>query len=647
VLGRARVPVVLPPEEAGRRGRAWRVGGSSSSKKDKAKRSSVAGKSGEYEPPSARQPFLQVRVHCAKSLLGAQERPRTTPKGRSEVETVQHDVGMEDELVLDRYALLEELGSGGFGAVWLARDERLERLVAVKRIPVRGASAAARAEKEALAAARLSHPAVVSLYEAGRDADAVYLVSELVRGHTLHELLGDGALSDRDVCLIGLAMCDALAHAHARGVTHRDVKPGNVLVPESGAEGVAAKLTDFGIARISGDDALTATGDVVGTLAYMAPEQAEGRGATAASDLYSLGLVLYEAFCGVNPVRGANAAATARNVGMTLPSLRRMRRDLPRELCAAIDAAVLPDADHRGSLDSLRLALANSLHDVGDEPGTIEAPRDWAANVGLQPTKVAQRWRREPVAAREAEHTEDHEAIAPMLPAHVSIPGRAATAALTAGATYALLTLVAKAPPIEPLTAAAVAAAITALLPRIGWLITAGALVALLADDPGDAWWIVGLMAAPLPLLIPHRPAWWSAPGITVALAQIGCALAWPALAGQARGPWARAVLGAAGFWLLALVALLTGERLVVGPADDLRGVLEDPAMAVAAVWAAAAAVLPFLVRGRQVGLDLLGALVWAVALGVGTSLAGGPTMVGGAALGALVAVLSGAVRRT
>jgi hypothetical protein len=646
VLGRARVPVVLPPEEAGRRGRAWRVGGSSSSKKDKAKRSSVAGKSGEYEPPSARQPFLQVRVHCAKSLLGAQERPRTTPKGRSEVETVQHDVGMEDELVLDRYALLEELGSGGFGAVWLARDERLERLVAVKRIPVRGAAAAARAEKEALAAARLSHPAVVSLYEAGRDADAVYLVSELVRGHTLHELLGDGALSDRDVCLIGMAMCDALGHAHARGVTHRDVKPGNVLVPESGAEGVAAKLTDFGIARISGDDALTATGDVVGTLAYMAPEQAEGRGATASSDLYSLGLVLYEAFCGVNPVRGANAAATARNVGMTLPSLRRMRRDLPRELCAAIDAAVLPDADHRGSLDSLRLALANSLHDVGDEPGTVEAPRDWAATIAQKPIETAQRWRREPVPAREAEHTEDHDAIA--LPiAHVTLPGRIATALLTGGAVYAVLALIADGPRVEPATAAAVAAVLTALLPRIGWLLAAGALVALLADDPGDAWWTVGLMAAPLPLLIPHRPAWWSAPGLSVPLAWAGVALSWPAIAGQARGILARAVLGAAGWWTLSLLALLTGDRWATGPWDSLEAMLSDPVMAVAGVWAAAAAVLPFLVRGRRVGLDLLGALVWAVALGVGTSLAGGPTMVGGAALGALVAALSGAVRRT
>src|SRR4051812_32739253 len=194
-------------------------------------------------------------------------------------------------LVLGRYRVEQRLGAGGFGVVWRARDERLERPVAVKVLPHRR-GLGKRAEREALAAARLNHPAIVTLYEAGSDADAAYLVSELVEGRTLDELLADGALSDRDIARIGAALATALDHAHGQGVIHRDVKPGNVMVPrvphgqgerssqrppQAGSWATAfalAKLTDFGVARLVGDDPLTRTNDVVGTLAYMAPEQA-------------------------------------------------------------------------------------------------------------------------------------------------------------------------------------------------------------------------------------------------------------------------------------------------------------------------------------------------------------------------------------
>lgn len=567
-------------------------------------------------------------------------------------------------VVLDRYALLEEIGSGGFGAVWLARDERLERPVAIKRIPVRGNGATAeRAEREALAAARLSHPAVVSLYESGRDGEAVYLVSELVRGHTLGDLLAEGALSDRDVVLIGMAMCDALAHAHSRGVIHRDVKPGNVLVPETPDDGVVAKLTDFGIARMAGDEALTATGDIVGTLAYMAPEQAEGRGATAASDLYSLALVVFEALTGVNPVRGANAAATARQVGMRLPPLRRLRRDLPRGLGAAIDAGVLADPALRGSIDGLRFALAEALPDVGDEPGTVEAPR-WAIDSVSQTYPIAQRWRERTArmprpapagtpARGEAAPGEEDPYARPWRP-QIGIPARLAAAAMTAALIAATLSLAETRPPLDPAALAALGAAAVALLPRIGWILTAGALVAFLGNENNEAWWAIGLAALPMPLLLPLKPAWWSSPGAAIGLAYLTVPLAWPALAGQAKGLWTRAVLGAAGFWWLSLVALLLNKRLIIDPAPDLRGLIQDPSLALAAVWAAAAAVLPIFTRGRNVGLDLLGACVWATALALGTQTvaeatnAGDPRgLVGAAALAALLALLAGALRRT
>src|SRR5829696_8289741 len=180
--------------------------------------------------------------------------------------------------VLGRYRLGARLGSGGFGTVYAAVDERLDRDVAVKAIPggAGGDPNDERASREALAAARLDHPGIVAVFDAGEDGEARYLISELVRGRTLDTLAAAGELSDRDVLRVGLALADALAHAHARGVIHRDVKPQNVIVPDRPRSArSAAKLTDFGVAHLAGDAPLTRTGDIVGTLAYMAPEQAD------------------------------------------------------------------------------------------------------------------------------------------------------------------------------------------------------------------------------------------------------------------------------------------------------------------------------------------------------------------------------------
>src|SRR3954463_7930805 len=229
-------------------------------------------------------------------------------------------------LVLGRYRLGERLGAGGFGTVYAAMDERLRREVAVKVIPGGWdpAHPRARGQREALAAARLDHPGVVAVFDAGEDGRARYLISELVHGRTLDELSAEGVLSDRDVLRIGLALCGALQHAHERGVVHRDVKPHNVIVPDAprSAAGVA-KLADFGVAHLAGDEPLTRTGDVVGTLAYMAPEQAAGKRVDERADLYSLALVLYEALAGAHPVRAGSPQATARRLGSVLPTLRR------------------------------------------------------------------------------------------------------------------------------------------------------------------------------------------------------------------------------------------------------------------------------------------------------------------------------------
>src|SRR4051794_29049376 len=192
-----------------------------------------------------------------------------------------------DQLVMERFRLLERIGSGGMGTVYRAFDERLQRQVAVKKLR---ACDPDRVMREAQAAARLNHPAIVTLYELGEHEGHAVLVSELVPGETLAELESTGELCDRDVAAIVADLCEALVHAHDRGVVHRDIKPENVIVRELGGIGRRAKLMDFGIARIAGSPTLTANGEVVGTLAYMSPEQAEGEIAGPPSDIYSLAL---------------------------------------------------------------------------------------------------------------------------------------------------------------------------------------------------------------------------------------------------------------------------------------------------------------------------------------------------------------------
>src|SRR4051794_35993490 len=187
----------------------------------------------QYDRASGAEESAATLPPAGNFLQCGQGRGMDTPKA----EPVPHahtpaPAAVPGELVLARYRLGQRLGAGGMGVVYLARDEHLEREVAVKRIAVEH-DLDGRGEREAIAAARLSHPGIVALYESGRDEDALYLVSELVRGRTLADLERDGELSDRDVVLIGVTLCDALEHAHARGVIHRDVKPSNIICPEA------------------------------------------------------------------------------------------------------------------------------------------------------------------------------------------------------------------------------------------------------------------------------------------------------------------------------------------------------------------------------------------------------------------------------
>jgi serine/threonine-protein kinase len=274
-------------------------------------------------------------------------------------------------LVLNRFLIERRIGSGGFGVVYEAWDGRLERSVAVKAIESRG-DARRRVLREAQAAARLNHPGIVTLYEMGEEEGNALLVTEMVEGSTLAELSRDGALSDREIGEIGADLCEALDHAHSRGVVHRDVKPQNVIVDDDGEP--RAKLMDFGVARLAGAAALTAPGDVVGTLAYMSPEQAEGRPAEAPADVYSLALVLYECWAGENPNRRSTPAATARAIGDRARPLRRLRPDLPRELADALDACLLRRPSQRPPLEELGAAIEGSLDRLADHAPATARP---------------------------------------------------------------------------------------------------------------------------------------------------------------------------------------------------------------------------------------------------------------------------------
>ncbi len=220
--------------------------------------------------------------------------------------------------VLDHYRLLERLGEGGMGVVWLAEDTRLGRKVAVKFLPAEAAidpSRRQRFEQEARAAAALSHPGIASVHELAESEGQTYIVFERVQGATLRSLLAGGGLPRDELLDIAVDVADALAAAHAAGVVHRDLKPENVMCTSEGR----CKVLDFGLARMTvGAQSLetltrsnlTAPGTVVGTVGYMAPEQLEGKDVDYRSDIFSFGTMLYELATGVHPFSGESPAST-------------------------------------------------------------------------------------------------------------------------------------------------------------------------------------------------------------------------------------------------------------------------------------------------------------------------------------------------
>jgi hypothetical protein len=247
-------------------------------------------------------------------------------------------------LVLGRYRPLRPLGTGGSGSVWLARDEHAEREVALKVVPREG-KAGSRAEREVEAATRLRHPRCLRALALARDERHVYVAYPYVAGSTLREALRGGALDDWRAVETAEQILEALAHAHGKGIVHRDVKPANVMLEQGGE--VSVRLLDFGLAQIDHADTLTAAGDVPGTLAYIAPERLDGEEATGAADVWSVGVLLWEALAGRHPFWAVSPLETARRVERGAQPLAELRPDLPRELCRAVDRMLALDPRQR------------------------------------------------------------------------------------------------------------------------------------------------------------------------------------------------------------------------------------------------------------------------------------------------------------
>ncbi len=293
----------------------------------------------------------------------------------------QSFVALTTGTTVSHYKIIEKIGSGGMGDVYLAQDTELDRKVALKFLTshlCQDEDCRTRFKREAQAAARLDHSNIVTVHEVGEFHGRPYFVTQHVEGQSLRDMLEDREQTIDRVIDLTIQICDGLREAHEAGIVHRDIKPSNIILDKKGRP----KLLDFGLAAVKGTDKLTKTGSTLGTTGYMSPEQARGEKVDQRSDIFSLGIILYEMITGRRPFKGEDDAATLHAITHDTPEpLARYKADVPDEMQQIVDRALEKDVNTRyqtasGMLADLRRLAASERATV---PAKKQARRLWWA----------------------------------------------------------------------------------------------------------------------------------------------------------------------------------------------------------------------------------------------------------------------------
>ncbi|MHB1390861.1 MAG: serine/threonine-protein kinase [Thermoleophilia bacterium] len=515
-------------------------------------------------------------------------------------------------LILDRYELLEQIGRGGFSTVYRAHDQKMGREVAVKAVR-RTDELTDRASREARAAAMLSHPHIVTVFELAEDDSEVYLVSELVRGQSLKESIDTGSLSDYDCLVVARQVLAALEHAHDQGVVHRDIKPDNIMLADDTRQPVA-KVMDFGIAQLENTQRITRRGDVVGTIAYMSPEQADGQRVDSATDVYSTALTLYECLTGSNPFRAGTAAEIIGKIQIGALPLTHVRPDLPRELSQLVVAAMEPDPRLRLDLRGFAAGLDQVTGLAPGEQATTVLRRDGAQRRTFS-EKMLRRFGF--VATRSA-----NAGLAAIVMA-------AATGSGFYPETWSLPLILGGGLAVGLLPRIGLLAlAVVSVVPVVAWSTAAGAILAAVL---AIYFLSVGLLWPRVALL----------PVLAVGLGFLGLGLAFPAVAGAVGRLRRGLLLALVGSACLTLFQLLSNagvlDYLGIANSFGLRAALagqynplsaletlsepfrrQPVLLAQPIIWLAAALPAAMLIKRRRLSVDLAGLLLANVLLTVG-----------------------------